>query len=229
MPANPILLLIICLTFAGCSDFVGANEGQGAHDAVSRDGVARLAVANVDRFAPTQNAAKVSESDQIMLDAADRSCANRDYHAFIDAFIRSDAVKQKYMARHVAYTERDSSYNVVRQSRIRAQDYADFPMIMVDHYRKSAIPVRAGDQDEYVMLEISQSQSEQLALEWTRVHFDGHSEGGDDLGGAFLLSGEPYEVGGRSDGQLLFEPIGGCWHLVADTRYVSRSAIPQPD
>ncbi|MBN8499818.1 MAG: hypothetical protein J0M19_01545 [Sphingomonadales bacterium] len=165
---------------------------------------------------------RLSESDRLSLDAASAACRNGDKDSFVAAFATSAAVRRRYSAPIVATSLRQvtPTYRVLRQARVPAASYGDFPIRMVDHYFKPAKPVRPGDKDEYVLLDINQSQSNQLSVEWTRVHFDGRTEGGDDLGRAFMLDGKPYVSGGvRTDGQLLFEPAAGCWRLVSDIRH----------
>ncbi len=177
-----------------------------------------------DQAAPTAANAP-DETDTIMLAAAASACEAEDYRAFFDAMISSAAVRRKYSAATIAFGRFDASrtpYAAIEEKKIAAGDYRAFPIKMVDHYRQSTVPVRAGDQDEHVILGFNQSQSNQISVEWTRVHYDGKSTGGDDLGQAFYLDGQPYEADGRTDGQLLLYPTATCWELVADNRYERR-------
>lgn len=168
----------------------------------------------------------VSEEVETMLSAVAAACRTGDAKGFLDAFVRSGAVRNRYSAADIAYSVRAivPAFRIVSEERIPAAAYHHkFPIRMEDYYYKSTLPIRLGDKDEYVMLEINQSQSNQLSVEWTRVHFDGQSEGGDDLGKAYTLDGAPYEKGSpNTDGQLLFEPTANCWQLVSDIRHQSR-------
>lgn len=171
-------------------------------------------------IASTQNSyAELNEGDRIMLSQAELSCKADDYHGFVDAMIQSKAVQSRYSAERIEFSVRDQSYKLVYQDVFPSKDYTYFPLMMVDYYRKPTVPARPGADDEYVVLEINQSQSDQLSVEWTRVRYDGKSEGGDDLGNALNIDGTPYLAGGRVDGQLLFEAVEGCWNLVSDLRY----------
>lgn len=160
--------------------------------------------------------------DDRMLTAASTACQAGDARAFFDVFIQSAAVRSRYSAADIAFLVRegDPTYHLIREERLSEAAYRGrFPIRMVDVYYRSAQPLRSGDNDEYVLLELNQSATNRIAVEWTRVHFDGKSEGGDDLGQAFTLDGKPYEKGvSPIDGQLLFEPHGDCWRLISDMR-----------
>lgn len=176
--------------------------------------------------APVPAAASVpDETDTIMLGAAAGACEAEDYKAFFDAMISSAAVRRKYSAATIAFGRFDASrtpYAPIEEKKITATDYRGFPIKMVDHYRQSTVPARAGDRGEHVILQFNQSQSNQISVEWTRVHYDGKTTGGDDLGQAFDLRGQPYAADGPTDGQLLLYPTATCWELVADNRYERR-------
>lgn len=211
---NAAQQLLLGLTFALAS----CGEGGAAAQTEVKGG---RSPTDLTPVAPATIAAArpLSESDRISLGMADAACRSEDKAEFFDAFIRSRAVQRKYMAHTIRVSVLGASGEALSVSKIAAADYAGSPIVMHDYYRKAAEPLRAGDLDEYVMISINQSQSNQVSVEWTRVHFDGKSDGGDDLGNAFDLDGQPYEQGGRSDGQLLFEPTPECWQLVADIRY----------
>ena len=172
---------------------------------------------------PSPAAKPMSEEVKMMLGAADAACRAGDANGFFEAFVQSDAVRNRYSAADIVYSVRAiaPAFRTISEERIPTAAYHHkFPIRMEDYYYKSTQPIRPGDKDEYVMPEINQSQSNQLSVEWTRVHFDGQSEGGDDLGKAFTLDGKPYEKGSpNTDGQLLFEPTANCWKLVSDIRH----------
>jgi hypothetical protein len=158
-------------------------------------------------------------SDRIALESAATACKAGDPRGFFDAFIQSKAVRKKYSAPSIEYVLLRSDFTVDRWDEVKADDYAVFPITMVDHYRKSAQPISA-DQDEHVVIELNQSQSEAFAVEWTRVTYDGLSAGGDDMGTAYRLDGERYMPGNANiDGQLLFVATGDCWQFSTDTRH----------
>ena len=206
------IALPLAILGAGCNAESRATEPVPRHSVHSAK-VGKAAAGSVH----------LSETDRLSLASAASACRVQDKHGFFEAFVASSAVRRKYSAPVIAYsvTQISPAYRVLRRDRIPVASYHDFPITMVDYYYTSAKPVRSGDKDEYVMMkEINQSQSNQLSVEWTRVHFDGQSEGGEDLGKAFTLDGKPYEPGGlNTDGQLLFEPDAGCWQLVADIRH----------
>jgi len=165
------------------------------------------------------------ETNAIMLAAAASACEAEDYRALIDAMISSAAVRRKYSAARIHFTRFNAShtpYTEFEFRRILPERYDNFPIQMVDHYRKSTATAGADNTGEHVILQFNQSQSNQISVEWTRVRYDGKSEGGDDLGAAFDLAGQPYQAGGRTDGQLLLYPTATCWELVADNRYEDR-------
>ena len=154
------------------------------------------------------------------------ACRAGDANGFVQLFIATPSLRHHYTAPTVEMEQRlaQAPYSRVFLRRIPLARYRDFPLESVDYYFKPVHPVRAGDTDEYVMLEVNQSQSSQISAEWTRLHFVGESSGGDDQGEPVRLDGTPYHAGdGRADGQLLFEPWNGCWRLVADNRYVGRA------
>ena len=205
-------LLVSAFALAGC------DEGR----ATAQPGAGHMHSPKVTKWA--KSAAEVavhplSESDRTLLGVAASACRSQDKSGFFDAFIQSRAVQRKYTARTVELSVRGLGGERYRLRKIDGTEYPGAPIDMIDYYRKPAQPSRAGDLEEYVMISINQSQSNQISVEWTRVHFDGKSEGGDDLGNAFDLDGKPYDPGGRTDGQLLFAPTSDCWELVADTRY----------
>ncbi|MCX8477233.1 MAG: hypothetical protein MT490_15705 [Sphingomonas sp.] len=168
---------------------------------------------------PKPLAQQLTESDRMSLRQAAAACTDADANAFFDVFIQSAAVRRKYSAPKITFSLETQDSRPLRQSEIPGSRYRDFPIMMVDYYRKPVRPLRPGDDDEYVEISIYKGPQNQLAVEWTRVHYDGRSDGGDDLGNAVTLDGKPYDSAGPSDGQLLFRPAGGCWELVSDIRY----------
>lgn len=180
------------------------------------------AQAAAGRTKTTTGGTRLSESDRIQLNSAAAACKQGDAAGFFSAFAGSAAVRRRYTAPTVRYsvTRTKPTYRVLEDRRMDESSYGGFPIRMGDYYYRSVKPLRPGDQHEYVMLDINQSQTNQISVEWTRVHFDGKSEGGDDLGNAYTLDGKPYsKEGSQTDGQLLFAPTANCWQLVADIRH----------
>jgi len=166
-------------------------------------------------MAKTATASSLPTHDRLALQAAAQACAAQDPKAFVHAFIASPAVRKKYSAPQIALVRYGKDGKVIASNKVAAAAYTRFPIRQLDYYFKAAAS------EEYVELEINQSQSNQIAADWTRVRYDGKSEGGDDLGKAFTLDGKPYQVGSsRTDGQLLFEPTASCWQLTGDIRFV---------
>lgn len=209
----------ICMLSAcgsGNADVAKIEDGNAAR---AETGSAQETVDNTEEERNTKAAPKLSETDRFMLDEAATACKSQNHKAFFDAFIRSAAVRQKYSAAKIDYTMRSfSGGDILSKKTIAAADHADFPLKMVDYYRKPVKSVKAGD-DEYVELVVNQSQENRISVEWARVLYQGPSEGGDDLGQPVDLDGKAYDPTGFKDGQLLFYPTQDCWQLVADTRY----------
>ena len=159
-----------------------------------------------------------SATDRLLLEQARTACRNQDYKALFNAIAGSAVVREHYSAAQISL---QLAPNSTTQTLSKA-GYTQFPIKILDYYYKPVAPVRAGDEDEYIQLEFNQSQYNQISVEWTRVHFVGTSEGGDDLGQAMTLAGQPYDPLRYTDGQLLFEPTQDCWELVADLRHAQR-------
>lgn len=209
------------LVLAGCGQGDTLAAAEASQSPAARTVTVR---SGTDDMRHPTGAKPLSETDRLMLETAAKACkspGSDGYVAFFDAFIRSEAVRRKYSARTISIIRRDSVTDRLVEEResIPAVAYRDFPIKMVDYYRKPVRPVRTGDDDEYVKVEFNQSQSNQISVEWTRVHYDGKSDGGDDLGNAFDLDGRPYDPLRRTDGQLLFDPTDDCWQLVTDIRH----------
>lgn len=153
------------------------------------------------------------------LKKAEQACRDGSPEAFFDAFIQSQGVRQKYTAQSIEVSVRSEAGLIVSRQSLSRRAYAAFPIIMVDYYRKPADRTGVGASDEYIMLDINRSQSDQLSVEWTTVRYEGITAGGDDLGEPVTLDGSNYVSGSYADGQLLFEPVGDCWELVSDLRY----------
>jgi hypothetical protein len=206
----------LSLLALGCSGEAASDNG--ATDDLREKPTASAAAVPL-ALAQESAASAIGESDRLSLQVADTACQSGDPNTFFDAFIQSKAVQKKYSAPAIEYVLLRPDFTVNRWEEIKAAVYTDFPMMMVDYYRKSTRPVRAGD-DEYVVIELNQGQNEAFVVEWTRVIYDGKSGGGDDLGTAFTLDGLPYRKGeSGTDGSLFFETANGCWQLSTDTRH----------
>ncbi|MES2986819.1 MAG: hypothetical protein V4808_02835 [Pseudomonadota bacterium] len=149
------------------------------------------------------------------------ACYGNDYKSFFDEFVRSPEFRREHISPKLYTAIEDGRGKVLDGGeRRKPSGYeAAFPIVMLDYYYKPQTPVQPGDEGEHLILDINQGQNEAFVVEWARVHYDGKSEGGDDLGNAFRLDGQPFDRSGMWDGSLLFEPHGGCWRLASDVRY----------
>lgn len=204
--------LVLALSSSACS-----AEGA-APGAEPRASAAAKPATTTARAATTP--APISETDRHVLAQAQAACRDGDAASFFDSFIQSAAVRSRYSAPVITRSVFGPGGKVIRSDEMAQAHYTAFPIQMVDYYRKPVKPARPGDDGEYVEIDLNQSQSNRISVEWTRVHYDGKSEGGDDLGAPFTLDGQPYSKGSSAaDGQLLFEPFGDCWRLTADVRF----------
>lgn len=215
------IALSVLVLLTGCGE---TEAGTTARDTSTQDKDNSLGrvPAPAARTAPVASK-PLSLTDQLALQSAASACKSADPHAFFDAFVQSEAVRKRYIASVVDYAV--TGTGAAQQQKILGSAYDRFPIMMVDHYRKPVHPARAGDQNEYVRIELDQSQTNQISVEWTRVHYDGQSEGGDDLGNSFTLDGAPYDPAAPADGQLIFRPTDDCWELTYDGRDERRAPV----
>lgn len=163
----------------------------------------------------------LAEWERQQLEQAALACQSRSYKELFWAMIRSAAVRKRYAAPQIDYEERGEKSDT-RKSAIAKESYDKFPIQMFNFYWKTTVSAKPGDKDEYVMMEFDQSQSNQISVDWTRVHYRGPYVGEENLGTAYDLDGKPYRPGRRVDGRLLLYPTKDCWGLVADIRYRRR-------
>lgn len=163
------------------------------------------------------------ESDRISLEMADNACKAKDFGSFFDVFITSKDVRLKYSSIKIHYVLLGTGGKIISEHTYEAASYPHFPVMMFDYYYKPVTPARAGDEDEYLDLQFNQSQSNDFSVEWSRVHYDGQSDGGDDLGNPIDASGKPIprSVNPDPEGQLLFHTTNACWELREDIRFRS--------
>ncbi|UXN73920.1 hypothetical protein N8D56_00575 [Devosia sp. A8/3-2] len=88
----------------------------------------------------------------------------------------SDAVRLKYSAPEITVVKDRAT------STVASEDYADFPIGMMDYYWVSRASMQARDSNpdvelEYLDMEFNQSRANQWAVDWQHVRFDGNSEG----------------------------------------------------
>lgn len=208
------LLLPVCVLGACGESQAGSNEAERPIKLAQNSGVSsskRTAV-------PAQS---LSESDRNALDMAGNACKSQDYRTFFNAFASSKAVRQKYSAAKVRYAVLGPRGQKISERTFDAASYPNFPVEMGEYYYKPVKPARAGDADEYLDLQFNQSQNNDLSVEWSRVHYDGQSDGGDDLGNPLDANGKLIPKGTHLDpeGQLLFHPTADCWELSEDIRW----------
>ena len=151
----------------------------------------------------------LSELDANALQMAEDACRNEEFTSLLQAMAISDAVLLKYSAPTISIV-RDGDATSVSSG-----DYDDFPVGMLDYYWISRASMLAWEDNpdaeiEHLEMEFNQSQSNQWAVDWQQVRYDGNSSGGDDLGEVVERIGQP--------GVLLFELTRDCWELVEDYR-----------
>lgn len=162
-----------------------------------------------------------TEADRNALEMAQRACSAQDFRALLSAMSVSAAVRERYSAPSIEVSLLDRHGATLATRMVTAATYDAFPVRQIDYYYKPAKPSVSGDEDSYLDLQFNQSQSNVYSVEWAEVHFDGKSDGGDDLGGMIDADGNPVPPGDHPDaqGQLLFQPTSDCWQLVADIRW----------
>lgn len=208
------LLLPVCVLGAYGESQAGSNEP---------DWSAKLAQSVSG--APSKRSAvppqTVSEFDRNALEMASNACKTQDYRTFFNAFAISKAVRLKFSASQIRYAVLGPHGEKISERTFDAASYPSFPVEMLDYYYKPTKPARAGDEDEYLDLQFNQSQNNDVSVEWSRVHYDGQSDGGDDLGNPLDAGGKPIPKGSHQDpeGQLLFHPTADCWELSEDIRW----------
>ncbi|MGV7123004.1 MULTISPECIES: hypothetical protein [unclassified Sphingopyxis] len=211
---------IVLLALSACGDASSAAAGpeRGGESGKPEQGHAAVQAAPpVATPAPSP----LPQLDRNALEMARTACANRDFKTLFTAMAVSKVVRQKYSAPMIEVSVLGGKGKILSTRKVARAAYDDYPVRQVDYYYKPAKPKVAGDEDEYLDLQFNESQSEQFAVEWARVHYDGKSEGGDDLGNIIGPDGEPLPPGTHpdADGQLLFWPTKDCWQLEADTRW----------
>lgn len=208
---------IVALSIAACGD---ANAGAGASEAATaapRPGSGRASALAAAAVTPQ----RMSEGDRLALKMARTACLNRDFQQFFTALASSRAALRQYSANSIELATLDAKGTVMSSSHVAAGVYDTFPVRLVDFYFKPARPRVGGDDDEYLDVQFNQSQSQVYSVEWARVHYDGKSVGGDDLGNMIDRGGKVVASGmhPEADGQLLFAPTDDCWKLQSDTRW----------
>jgi hypothetical protein len=206
---------LVCLATSACG---GASS---AETRVTEDAVEAQPAEAAQPVPPTPASAPLTESDRIALEMARGACAARDFRGLFTQMAASAAVRIAYSAPIIEVSTLGRNGEPSQTRQIAARAYRDFPIRLVDYYFKPVAPSNPGDSDEYIDIAFNQSQNDQFSVEWARVHYDGKSEGGDDLGNIIGPDGAPLPAGTHpdADGQLLFEPNANCWQLVADYRY----------
>lgn len=192
---------------------------DGATIASARDarGISASSTANSRTPSP-----QLTQYDRNALDLARGACANRDFQGLFSAMASSKAVRRLYTASSIQVSVLDANGEAISSRQVAGDEYSEFPVKMMDYYYRPARPAVDGDAHEYLDLEFNQSQHDDYSVEWARVHFDGQSEGGDDLGNMIGANGQRLAPGTHpiADGQLLFRPTKDCWQLIEDTRWL---------
>lgn len=184
-----------------------------------------------DKVAPIRQAASPerpvtaanthSESDRILLEMADNACKARAYRSLFAAMARSKAVREKYSAAKIEYGLLGPEGKIISRRVYDKANYRDFPVKLIDYNYKPAAPLMPGDDDEYLDIQINQSQSDEISVEWARIHYVGEPVG--------EAPGEPVDINGKrlepgdhpvAEGQLIFRPTADCWQLTDDHRWM---------
>lgn len=147
-------------------------------------------------------------------------CRSNDANAFFGLMVQSPAVRHAFTAEKVEYSEFDTK-GVGKTTLVPREAYDRFPIRMVDFMWKAAQPLLRG-RDEHVVMELNVSQTNDVAVDWTRVIYGPPYDGAESLGTARDLDGRVHDPSRPTDGTLLLQPRDGCWYLVADTRRVRR-------
>lgn len=154
------------------------------------------------------------------VEEAKLACRSNDANAFFGLMVQSPAVRRAFTADRIEYSELDAK-GAGKTTLVPREAYDRFPIQMVDFMWKAAQPLLRG-RDEHVVMELNVSQTNDIAVEWTRVIYGPPYDGEESLGTARDLDGRVHDASGPTDGTLLLEPRNGCWYLVADTRRVRR-------
>ena len=171
--------------------------------------------------------AAAEEWEQTLLSELTQTCGGKDrkdnaseFESFFNSFVMSPAVRAKYSAPQIAFERYANGKQVSGETLSRQAYEARFPVVQEDVYYKPAQPARAGDEAEFIEIHVNQSSTNDFIVEWSRVHYDGESEGGDDLGNRIDARGKiiPQDTPLPTEGRLLFQPAPQCWKLVSDTR-----------
>ncbi|MBV5262478.1 hypothetical protein [Pinisolibacter aquiterrae] len=154
------------------------------------------------------------------VEEAKLACRSNDANAFFGLMVQSPAVRRAFTAEKVEYSELDAK-GAGKTTLVPREAYDRFPIRMVDFMWKAAQPLLRG-RDEHVVMELNVSQTNDVAVDWTRVIYGPPYDGEESLGTARDLDGRVHDPSRPTDGTLLLRPRNGCWYLVADTRRVRR-------
>lgn len=170
----------------------------------------------------TAGGGEMSSGHDPALERANTACRAGDFRGFFDAFVRAETVRSVFTAPTVVVTRYGADGRAPERSESPRYGFEGFPIRVEDVYWRPAKSVSEASEDEYLQLEFDEGQSEVFAVSWTRVRYDGRTEGGDDLGEALAPYGLPLQAGRLPDGRLVFRPYQDCWRLVADERFGRR-------
>ncbi len=154
------------------------------------------------------------------VEEAKLACRSNDARAFFGLMVQSPAVRRTFTAEKVEVSELDAE-GAGKTTQVPREAYDRFPIRMVDFMWKAAQPLLRG-RDEHVVTELNVSQTNRIAVDWTRVIYGPPYDGEESLGTARDLDGRLHDGSRPADGTLLFEPRDGCWSLVGDVRRVRR-------
>ena len=149
------------------------------------------------------------DTEAVMLQTARTACDNRDANSFIQAIAFSPGAARRFIAPTVLTGEAGFTRKVPGTS------YPGLPIGMIDHRWVTAESVQrlathGTGPFERVQVEVNQSSSNRIRVEWRTVAGDEAIEGNEDS------VDTSYAVGPA--GSLLFIPTDGCWALIEDIR-----------
>lgn len=180
--------------------------------------------------AASASVSRHGEDRSVALQSAQSACRSKSPEKFLDSFIRSPAVRQKYTGPGVDYVreenwEKEDKPDAVFEKKVNIafQDYGWFPIRLVGPYYKPNAELSRSDEDLFSDIEIQMTLDKGFKVKWTLVRFVGLPEDGSKLGKPYHVNGVPYyrpDALERPDGILWFVPTKDCWLFLEDRRLV---------
>ncbi len=137
---------------------------------------------------------------QFARDMVTDACKRQDTQSFFEAITLSAVIRAEYsapMVNVVAYVGSEATVEKMAPP-------VDYPLTLLDYEYLADFSPETGKGTQ-TKIEINQSQSNQIRVDWTRVTTDGVPTEGDANGTPTGMIGIP--------GYILFEPTETCWQL----------------